>query len=351
VLGISPSAGAFLAGSIIAAVKDSKVFEKAVLPHNLMFSSLFFIAIGTLIDFRAIKENILLILFLLVVLIIARFIAVGMSTYLFANMRKAQPIFSSIAMLSVGEFSLLIAKESRMFNVTVDLVSITAILIFLSSIIMSLGVKSSEKMYYALEKERPGRFKRKMDALGNYISGFLEQLDTENTQTNRFKKYASKTVTMIGILFFILIGTHKLSQFMISIGVSSVFVYATILSLIAIAIFIAYLAFVNGRETYKLSVSIISYIDRSMSVKRANKTLKNMAIGMIVVLIGLASPGIIFILQLPLIYVLVPVGIVIIGLYIMSRVFHLLAHFSNDFAGYVPTYKKYNPDLARFQKK
>ena len=88
-----------------------------------------------------------------------------------------------------------------------------------------------------------------------------------------------------------------------------------------------------------------------MNVRRSQKTLGNLMIGMFVVFIGLASPGLIFILQLPVIYSIVSVAIVILGLFIMSRVFKLLSHFSNDFAGYVPTYKKYNPDIARFHKK
>jgi monovalent cation:H+ antiporter-2, CPA2 family len=350
ILGISPSAGAFLAGSIISSVKDSKTFGHAVLPHSMMFSSLFFIAIGTLINLKAIVDNAVLILFLLGVLIIARFISVGMSTYLFANMRKSQPLFSSIAMLSVGEFSLLIAKEAHAFNVSIDLVTITAILIFMSSVIMSITVKTSEKLYSFTENKRPGRFKRKMNALRNYISSFLEQMDTENSYTIRFKKFISKTAGFFLLTIFILIGAHKLTEILLGIDVSTLLISAVLISLIALAIFTLYLTIINGKEAYKLSVSITSYIDKSMNVNRADRTLRNIGLGLIIILIGLASPGIIFMLQLSPIYSVISVGIVLIGIYIMSRVFKLLFHFSNDFAGYVPEYKKYDPQIVRFQK-
>jgi hypothetical protein len=121
--------------------------------------------------------------------------------------------------------------------------------------------------------------------------------------------------------------------------------------LIALAGFTLYLMAINGKEAYKLSVSITSYIDKSMNVSRANRTLKNIGLGLIITLIGLASPGVIFMLQLSPIYSLISLGIVIIGVYIMSRVFKLLMHFSNDFAGYVPEYKKYNSEIVRFQKR
>ena len=316
-LGISPSAGAFLAGSIISSVKESKLFEKAVLPHSSMFSSLFFIAIGTLIDLRAIVTNIKLILFLLAILIIARFVAVGMATYLFANFRKVKPIFSSIAMFSIGEFSLLIAKEAKLFNVSIDLVTITAILIFMSSIIMSLGVKSSEKIYASLEKERPGRFKRKMNALGGYISGLLDQLDNENTNTNKFKKYSAKAGSLSLLFIFIIIGSHKLIELGEKLALAHIIIVVALISLVAIAVVILYFIYRNTMEAYRLSVIISSYIDRSMSVKRADKTLRNMVLGMIVVLIGLASPGVIFILGLSSIYALIPVGIVLFGIFTM----------------------------------
>lgn len=349
-LGISPSAGAFLAGSIISSVRDSKSFGHAVLPQSMLFSSLFFIAVGTLIDFRAIIANIWLILFLLGVLIVARFISVGMSTYLFANMRHERPLFSSIAMMSIGEFSLLIAKEAGAFGVKTDLVTITAILIFLSSVLMSVGVKSSEKIYLAFEQEKPGKFKKKMNALRNYITGFLEQLDTENSYTNRFKKFASRTAGLLLLFVFLLIGAHKAASLLSDIGLAPLIISGVVIALLAAAILTMYLAVLNGREAYNLSVSITSYIDRSMSVRRADKTLKNLGIGLTIVLIGLASPGVIFIMQLPAIFCIIPLAIVILGIYIMSRVFKLLNHFSNDFAGYVPEYKKYNAGAARFQR-
>ncbi|MGV8169696.1 MAG: cation:proton antiporter [Candidatus Nanoarchaeia archaeon] len=351
VLGLSPTAGAFLAGAIIASVKDSKELGHAVLPHNLMFSSLFFLAVGTLINFKVLIENIWLVLFMLGAFIIVIFIAIGITVYLFGNMRKEQPIFCALIMFPLGEFSLLIAKEAKAFNTSIDFVSLTAALIFLTTIIMSLTVNQSSKIYGFLQNKRPGAFKRRLTALGSYISGFLEQVDTENTFTNRFKKYASKTVMLFLIMVFVLIGAHKLFQFMLKIEIAAIFAYVALISLIAVAVFLAVLVYWNGRETYRLTVNIISYIDRSMSTKRADKTLKNLMLGMLVVYIGLISPGFIFILQLPAIYSLVSVGIVLLGLFIMSRVFHLLSHFSNEYAGYVPSYKKYNPDIARFQKK
>jgi monovalent cation:H+ antiporter-2, CPA2 family len=350
VLGISPSAGAFLAGSIIHSVKDSKSFGKAIMPHSLMFSSLFFIAIGTLIDLRAIVENYLIILALLGILIITRFAAVGFSTYLFGNMRRDQPIFSCVAMISVGEFSLLIAKEAGNFGITIDLVTITAILIFISSIIMSFGVKHTGKVHTAMSNNNPGRFKRKMNLLGNFIGSFLEQLDTESTFTNRFKIYASKTMQLFIVFLFVLVGAHKLVGFLKHVHTSHFLIYAAILSLSAIAVFVLYLVYYNGREVYHLSVKISANIDRSMNEKRADKTLRYITIGLLIIVLGFLAPVVVFIAGWSAIWSLIPVAIVIIGLYVLSRAFRLLGSFSQEYMGKVQKYEKYNPDLERFKR-
>ncbi len=350
VLGISPSAGAFLAGSIIHSVKESKEFGKAVMPHSLMFSSLFFIAVGTLIDLRAIIDNYLLILALLGILIITRLISVGFSTYLFGNHRREQPIFSSIAMISVGEFSLLIAKEAGGFGVTIDLVTITAIIIFISAILMSISVKNSSKLFNMLADRNPGKLKRKIHLLGNYIGSFLEQLDTENTFTNRFKKYAGKTAKIILLLLVVLIGADKVNNVLSKFNFPHALIIAMYTVAIVLVVFLVYKLYMYGKEVYGLSVKISASIDRSMSLKRANKTIRYISLGLLIMLIGFASPIFVFILGLTPLWALLSVGIVVVGMVVLSRSFKMLPSFSNEFIGRVPTYEKYDPDVMRIRR-
>ena len=146
-LGLTPSAGAFLAGSLIASLPNAKEYGRAIRPWALIFTSIFFISMGTLVDFTTVQSYLPLIGVLLVTVIISRFIAVGFVTMLLANFRDDQPLFSSIAMISVGEFSLLVAKEGQKFGLGIDLVTITAAIIFATAIIMSIGINYSEKIH------------------------------------------------------------------------------------------------------------------------------------------------------------------------------------------------------------
>src|SRR3989338_7322180 len=156
-LGLTPSAGAFLAGSLIASLPNAKDYGRAIHPYAMIFTSIFFISMGTLVDFRAVESNIALISALIVTILISMLIAIGFLTFLLSNFKNEQPFFSSIAMMSIGEFSLLVAKESQKFAVGIDLVTITAAIIFITAILMAIGINYSEKLHSKLNSRMPIR--------------------------------------------------------------------------------------------------------------------------------------------------------------------------------------------------
>src|SRR3989338_2820542 len=86
-LGLSPSAGAFVAGSIVASLPNSKSYATAMGPYVLIFTSIFFISIGTLVDFGAILPNLYLILALIAVVFITRLLIFNILTSIFVNFR------------------------------------------------------------------------------------------------------------------------------------------------------------------------------------------------------------------------------------------------------------------------
>ncbi len=154
VMGLSPSIGAFLAGSIVASLPESKMFDKAIHPFILTFTSLFFLSIGTLINIEAIISGWYLVLIFFVVSIFIKYSSIAFSTFL-SGYTSRQAIFSGIAMLSVGEFSILIAKEANALNVGIDFVSITAVVIVLSAAAMSFAIQYEERIYSITKKLVP----------------------------------------------------------------------------------------------------------------------------------------------------------------------------------------------------
>jgi Kef-type K+ transport system membrane component KefB len=154
-LKLSPTVGAFLAGNIVASIPQAKLFEKAIHPFLLTFTSLFFFSMGAVVRFSSIISNIFPIIFLFLLLIVSVIIMMAIGTYLFANYDGRSAFFSGISMASIGEFSLLIANQSTNLPIGLDLVSVTAALILLSAIFMSLILKHEEKLYASVSKTIP----------------------------------------------------------------------------------------------------------------------------------------------------------------------------------------------------
>ncbi len=197
-LGFSAPLGAFLAGSLIASMKESRSFEHAVKPYTLIFSALFFVAMGTLVDIDAFRTHWALILVLLGVLLTTRFVTVGLMSYLVANLRGEQAVFSSIAMFSVGEFSLLLASQSTKIAPSLDLITITTAVIFLSTLITSLAISSSPAAWSHLAGSKLLRKKSKLSTLSSFVRNIFEEIDMNSAQSLALKRNISGAI----LLFF-----------------------------------------------------------------------------------------------------------------------------------------------------
>ena len=215
-IGLSAAVGAFLAGNIVSSLKNAEKFEKAIHPFILTFTSLFFFSIGTIVDFTAIISNIGLVIVLLAGSMLFKFLATGFSMYLLSDTDGRGAIFSGLAMISLGEFSLLIAQEGNKMALGIDFVSITAIIIFLSSLAMSLSVTKITPVYNIINHLLPKGIRYDMSAASSY----LRALSLGNIFTNLTKKkisleWRSIYSNLIGILFiaFVLIVWYHVTQF------------------------------------------------------------------------------------------------------------------------------------------
>ena len=212
-LHLSPAVGAFLAGSIVAGLPNAKGFEKAIAPYNIIISSFFFIAIGTLIDFTAIKEHIMVILVFVLTVIIIKLTAFSGIIYFFANMKGDKMFFSSIAMFSVGEFSLLVAKESLKFDIGIDLISISAAIIAISAIIMSLTINYSDRIYQPAVENLPWKIRKNMDKFATYIRAVSDEIDLDNKYSRGLRRIFIKATVSMMIILLVIFGFRKIQEY------------------------------------------------------------------------------------------------------------------------------------------
>lgn len=109
--GLSAAIGAFLAGSIIASLPNSRSIEKTIRPLLLTFSAFFFLSLGMLTSPAAVLGNLGLAAVLSAVFIIVCFIAVFGLLYS-TGAKGNRALFGASSMVVLGEFSLIIASTA-----------------------------------------------------------------------------------------------------------------------------------------------------------------------------------------------------------------------------------------------
>ena len=332
-LGLTPSAGAFLAGSLIASLPNAKEYSKVIQPYSLIFTSIFFIAMGTLVDFKTIQLNLALITALILVVLISRLIGIGFLTFLLANFKNEQPLFSSIAMISVGEFSLLVAKESKKFGIGLDLVTITAAIIFISAMLMSIFINYSENLHNALNSRISLKARLKLERISNYMRKFFDQIEIENFFTKKLRS-ESKLFLILVILFTFTFFILRRISLIIQFNNKPFILYSFYVISSIILIYILNLIYKRLRVMhYTLSV-ILTNVDNSKNLKKCKKILNNLLIALMLLFLGMLFPFVIFIFNLNSWTNTIPFALIITALYSLKSLVLMIDSSSSDISSY-----------------
>ncbi|MFH1589889.1 MAG: cation:proton antiporter [archaeon] len=341
VLHLSPSAGAFLAGSIIATFAESKKFEHSIKPHSLMLSSFFFIAIGTLINITSIFEYIIPIIVLMLVSIIGLFIAIGVTTKIFANFSNEGAVFSAIAMLPPGAFSLLVAKESMGLGSQIDLVTIISVVILFTSIIMSIGLGNYKKIS-ALISTKNG-FHKTTSSLSFYIKTLFEEIEIENHHTKKLRTLMGQYLKNSLITLFILVGASELASYFNA--------KIPIYIIIGIGFIGTMFFFIKATNLFKQVIEqlvrILTNLEGGTRIMKTRNILKKMIYGLVLSLIGLFSPLLIYALGVSAWFLMVSVAMIVTGLMMISTAYNILIHVSYDHKYVIPTYRKVKFEMRK----
>ncbi|MBI2558384.1 cation:proton antiporter [Candidatus Woesearchaeota archaeon] len=333
-LGLAPSAGAFLAGSVIASMPNAKEYGRAIHPYALIFTSIFFISMGTLVDFKSVQSNLLLISVLILIVIISRFIAIGFLTFLLANFKNEQPFFSSIAMMSVGEFSLLVAKESEKFSLGIDLVTITAAIIFISAILMSIGINYSKNLHSALNPRMPIKTMLKLERISDYMRTFFDQMEIENFFTKKLRSESkiAFAFTMVTLFAFFILGKLSLQ---IRYNYNSVFLYAFYASSLALIAYLLSIIYKRLKVINHMIAVILTNVDSSRNLKKCAKIINNLSIALLLFFSAMLFPFIMFALNLNAWANAIPFALMTAALFFVKNLVILI----DGSPSYVPSYK------------
>jgi len=108
-LGFSVATGAFIAGVLVAGSKSSKKINEATEPLKEMFSALFFISVGALMNIVLLLDYLIPSLIITLITVVAKILSVSFGVRIFGYKGKVA-LRTGLGMAQIGEFSFIIVK-------------------------------------------------------------------------------------------------------------------------------------------------------------------------------------------------------------------------------------------------
>lgn len=204
-MGYSVALGAFLIGAIIAEARHIAHIETLMHPVRDLFSAVFFVSIGLLIDPHVIMEHIGPVVIITLVVIAGKVISCGFGTYVAGNdMRTSMRVGMGLA--QIGEFSFIIAALGLSLKVTSEfLYPIVVAVSALTTLSTPYLIKGSDAAVRGMEKIMPGGLMRMLDAYTIWV-GNLAGSGNKKTPGKFLRKWGWQIALNLLLIAAVFIG-------------------------------------------------------------------------------------------------------------------------------------------------
>src|SRR5688572_4666874 len=154
-LGYSVALGAFVIGAIIAEAREVHRIETLVEPVRDMFSAIFFVAIGLLIDPRVLVDYWLPILVITLAVVLGKVATCSFGAFLGGNDNRTS-LRVGMGLAQIGEFSFIIASLGLTLNVTSKFLYPIAVAVSaLTTLLTPYLIKSSDRIVGWFDRVAP----------------------------------------------------------------------------------------------------------------------------------------------------------------------------------------------------
>lgn len=217
-MGLAPSIGAFLAGNLLSSLKEfTKNIQNTLSKFSMLFSAFFFLSVGMLVNFETMAQNITIIAVLFVLVVVSIFFSMFASSYLLGY-RSISSVRAGLLILAVGEFSLLIAKQTAILVAPFDIVSVISTLVFLTALTGGILVQYDKQIDSMMMKLFPQRIRESGKNISLYLNKVLEEL--EPPKGSVYSTFAKEwKSSMLSLVFFVIIGLCAMLAYGIALDV------------------------------------------------------------------------------------------------------------------------------------
>ncbi len=200
-LGYSVALGAFLIGAIIAEARQIYKIESLMHPVRDLFSAVFFVSIGMLIDPALLVKYVVPIVAITVVVVLGKVISCAFGTFVAGNdLRTSLRVGMGLA--QIGEFSFIIAALGLSLNVTSDFIYPIAVAVSsLTTLLTPYLIKNSDGMVEWFHRVAPKPMLQSIEAYTERV-GDIEK----NSGTRIARKLLGKLGAQIALNLLIITG-------------------------------------------------------------------------------------------------------------------------------------------------
>ena len=170
-LGYSVALGAFLIGAIIAEARQILRIETLMEPLRDMFSAVFFVSIGLLIDPTLLVRYAGPILIITAVVVVGQVISCAFGTFI-AGHEKKVALRAGMGLAQIGEFSFIIASLGLSLKVTSDFLYPIAVAVSaLTTLITPYLIRSSDGIVAWFDRALPKPVTAWLDLYTRWVEG------------------------------------------------------------------------------------------------------------------------------------------------------------------------------------
>ncbi|MDD2089185.1 cation:proton antiporter [Pseudomonas guariconensis] len=161
--------GAFLIGAIMAESRQLLKIERLIEPVRDLFSAIFFVAIGLMIDPRVLLDYAWPIAVITLAVVLGKMLSCGMGAFIAGNDGRTS-LRVGMGLSQIGEFSFIIAALGMTLQVTSDFLYPVAVAVSaITTLLTPYLIRAADPLSLKLGKVMPGRLARVLSLYGEWL--------------------------------------------------------------------------------------------------------------------------------------------------------------------------------------
>ncbi|MEG0858577.1 MAG: cation:proton antiporter [Pseudomonas sp.] len=161
--------GAFLIGAIMAESRQLVKIERLIEPVRDLFSAIFFVAIGMMIDPQVLVEYAWPIVVITVAVVLGKMLSCGMGAFIAGNDGRTS-LRVGMGLSQIGEFSFIIAALGMTLQVTSDFLYPVAVAVSaITTLLTPYLIRGADPLSLKLAKVVPRRLARVLSLYGEWL--------------------------------------------------------------------------------------------------------------------------------------------------------------------------------------